>query len=363
VATPARPTAAKLNVLPVNHLPVFAATIPDLLRLLVVPVFGWAAIRDIKTRRVPNRTWLPLAALGLVLLAWDAVAVWNGTATRLMIDGLSVSLQSTVTQPLSAFLLRTAISVAFVVAFAYGFWLLGGFGGADAKALMTLAVVFPLYPEFLFEGFTLPWFETTVGVFSLTILSNTVLAGAGYPLVLAARNAAGGDVSRLMVIGDRAPADSLTERYGRLLERPDGYTRGGLDLDVLRMYLTWRGCSLADLRDDPDHYRTSVPEDPADPGGGTVAESLPLPEGDSEGDRTPEEDDPWGAEAFFADIGGPIYGTDTEDLRDGLNVIAGGDRVWYSPGIPFIVPMFGGLLLSLLAGDVLVWGLAVVGLG
>lgn len=43
-------------------------SIPDLLRLVAVPVFGWAAYRDVKTRRVPNRTWTPLAALAVLLL-------------------------------------------------------------------------------------------------------------------------------------------------------------------------------------------------------------------------------------------------------------------------------------------------------
>jgi preflagellin peptidase FlaK len=36
--------------------------------------------------------------------------------------------------------------------------------------------------------------------------------------------------------------------------------------------------------------------------------------------------------------------------------------VWYSPGLPFIVPMFGGLLISLTAGDVLIWLLGLAGL-
>ena len=94
----------------------FAATIPDLLRLLVVPVFGWAAIRDIKTRRVPNQTWLPLAALGIVLLCWDGFAVWSGTSTQLVVDGFSVALSGGSSVPtLNRFFFRTAFSVGFIV--------------------------------------------------------------------------------------------------------------------------------------------------------------------------------------------------------------------------------------------------------
>jgi archaeal preflagellin peptidase FlaK len=50
------------------------ASAPDLLRLLSLPIFAWVAYRDVRTRRVPSRTWLPIGALAIVLLAWDALA-------------------------------------------------------------------------------------------------------------------------------------------------------------------------------------------------------------------------------------------------------------------------------------------------
>ncbi|MFB6189683.1 MAG: prepilin peptidase [Halapricum sp.] len=355
----------------------YLATITDLLRLLVVPVFGWAAIRDIRTRRVPNRTWLPLAALGLFLLCWDAAAVWTDTAWVLTVDGLHVAIQSRVpAQTLDLFFVRTAFSVGFLVPFAYGFWYVGGFGGADAKALMTLAVVFPIYPVYYYHypGGALPYLETTLGVFSLTILSNTVLAGVIYPVALAGRNLLGGAVSKMMAIGRPLPVGDAPDRYGRLLERPDGYTRRGMDLDVLRMYLTWRGLDLGTLRDDPEHYRdpASLPDRPNDPGDGTIqgsSGSLALTDGGqydavgADSDSAEPEPDDWGAAAFFEDIGGPIYGTDPEELRAGLTVLTEQDRVWYTPGIPFIVPMFVGLVVSLTVGDILVWLLTQVGIG
>jgi len=41
------------------------ATLPDALRLfVVVPVFAWAALQDVRTRRLPNRLWPPLYAFG-----------------------------------------------------------------------------------------------------------------------------------------------------------------------------------------------------------------------------------------------------------------------------------------------------------
>jgi preflagellin peptidase FlaK len=61
----------------------------------------------------------------------------------------------------------------------------------------------------------------------------------------------------------------------------------------------------------------------------------------------------WGAEAFLEDIDGTAYGTTPTKLRGGLDVVAHEDEVWITPGIPFIVPMFVGLVLALTYGDVL----------
>ncbi|AUG48647.1 peptidase A24 [Haloarcula taiwanensis] len=338
-------------------------SIPDLLRLVAVPVFGWAAYRDVKTRRVPNRTWTPLAALAVVLLLWDAYTVWTGPTA--------------VGQRL--FLIRVAISLGFVIPLSYGFWLIGGFGGADAKAFMLVAVLFPVYPVYYLPTVALPLQQSAIGVFSLTILSNTVLAGVVYPLAVAAGNLARGRFSLAMFIGRPVSVSAVTEEYGRLLESPDGFDRGGLDLDALRMYLQWRGCSLADIRADPDRHRlpTSLPRVPNDPGDGSLATDGGDPVADDVNgtggrgddassqavtDDTDAVDDPWGAERFLDDIDHSAYGTSPAQLRDGLDVLVEQDEVWISPGIPFLVPMFAGLVVSLTYGDVLFSLLQAVGL-
>ncbi|MHC3379176.1 A24 family peptidase [Haloarcula sp. H-GB5] len=338
-------------------------SIPDLLRLVAVPVFGWAAYRDVKTRRVPNRTWTPLAVLAVVLLLWDAYTVWAGPTA--------------VGQRL--FFIRVAISLGFVIPLSYGFWLIGGFGGADAKAFMLVAVLFPVYPVYYLPmpSAALPLQQTAIGVFSLTVLSNTVLAGVVYPLAVAAGNLARGRFSLAMFIGRPVAAANVTEEYGRLLESPAGFDRGGLDLDALRMYLQWRGCSLADIRADPEQHRlpTSLPRVPNDPGDGSLATDGGDPvAGDGTSgrgddatteavtDATDQIDDPWGAERFLADIDHSAYGTSPAQLRDGLDVLAEQDEVWISPGIPFLVPMFAGLVVSLTYGDVLFSLLQAVGL-
>ena len=360
-------------------------SIPDLLRLLTLPAFAWIALRDIRTRRVPNRTWYPLAGLGVVLLVWEGVSLFTGDAAGIY---------------RRRFLIQVIISLGFVIPLSYGFWLIGGFGGADAKAFFTVAILFPTYPSIqLWEvgvgvgtAFaSLPVVETTIGVFSLTILSNTVIAGVVYPVALAGRNALTGYVSPGMFVARPIASASVVEYYGSLLEFPDrsftddlslsgirGYfSWRGLDLDALRMYLQWRGADLADLQADPERYRdpASLPDEPNPPGDGSMGTEGEGPVGEPDvatdgGDGIShkgsnsghEYDDPWGAEAFLADIDHSAYGTSPVVLREGLDLLVEEEEVWISPGIPFLVPLFAGLVLSFTVGDVLFWLLTVVGL-
>ena len=336
--------------------PPFDASIPDLLRLLVVPVFGWAAWRDAKTRRVPNRTWLPLAALAVVLLTWDGWQAWTGA---LDYPG--------------AFWVRVAVSLGFVAPLVLAFWWFRAFGGADAKAFLVVAALFPTFPSYVVAGWELPLQQTLLGVFSLTILTNTVLVGALYPLAIAATNAASGRFSTMMALGKPIRWDEMPRAHGRLLETPDGTSRNGVDLDAVRMYLRWRGLTLADVRERADRLRdpSTLPAEPNPPTDGAVSETRAETIADGSGaaveirketDGSESLDDPWGAAAFLDDIDHGAYGTTPEKLRDGLDVLTTEKEVWISPGIPFIIPLFVGTVVALTYGDLLFAGLELLGL-
>jgi preflagellin peptidase FlaK len=160
--------------------------------------------------------------------------------------------------------------------------------------------------------------------------------------------------------------DAIPTEHGRLLETPAGTTRNGVDLDAIRMYLRWRGLTLADLRAEPDRLRdpASLPAEPDPPGDGAVGAARA--DGGSVGETVADEaaptDDPWGAAAFLADVDHGAYGTTPEQLRDGLDVLVAEDEVWISPGIPFVVPLFAGTVVALTYGDLLFGALAAVGL-
>lgn len=142
----------------------------DLARLLVgVAILSFASWTDWRWRRAPNVLWWIVAAAGLTLLAAEAV---------LDLDAVRARWPYLVTIPVFAGLI-------------YGFWYLGLIaGGADAKALMALALLLP-FPVVLAEGVP-PWASPLPGAF--TTMGNALIAFLVVPLALLAWNLAHGDV-------------------------------------------------------------------------------------------------------------------------------------------------------------------------
>lgn len=101
--------------------------------------FGLGSFFDLKTREVPDKVWLIYGPLGLVL-----------TAYRTYVD------------PSHLFL--TAVSLGFSILVAFGLVFFGLCGGADAKALICLALTLPLPPRVInpILGFVHPFFPIVV---------------------------------------------------------------------------------------------------------------------------------------------------------------------------------------------------------
>ncbi|UPM43431.1 A24 family peptidase [Halocatena salina] len=296
-------------------------TLPDLLRLLVVPCIAWTGYHDIQTRRIPNWIWLPLTVGGVVALLIDTSVVAGPVRT--------------------AFVLRCAVSLGVVAPIGWLCSRLGIVGGADAKAIGTLALVFPVYPTIYFRWGVLPIERASHGVFALTILTNTVLVGLVIPIVLAVYNGINGRIRPTMFVGRPYRIADVSSIYGQLLEDETGrILTGGLDLDALRMYLRWRETSLAALRAAPDTYRDPVNCSSASAG------------------------DQWGATAFLSEIEGTAYGTTPDQLRRGLEWLCTPtvESVWITPGIPFLAVVCLGLMIALTHGDVLSTVLGAFGL-
>lgn len=286
----------------------------DLVRLISIPVFIALSVTDIKTRRIPNRVWPPLVALGVGLICVD---IWHALTTPLV--------------SATPYLIQSGISIGFTIALAYGLWWLGGFGGADAKALMALGILFPTYPTYLTPTATLPFVRAPHGLFPLTILVNTVL-GVGLYLIARALYTMLRErtLTPLALFGSPVPITSVPDRHGRLLETVDGPVLSGVDLDVIIDYLEWQETTIDALRANTDSF------------------------------ATPESDDPWDAATFLDTRDAIYYPDDPDALRDALRLLTETDRtrVWYTPGLPFFVPLTIGLLLALVVGSPLAYVLS-----
>lgn len=263
-----------------------------------VAVFAYASYLDIQERRVPHPTWYPVVAVAVLAVAADLFVRDPGTVIAF-----------------------TSISLALGAAFGYGFYYLGTFGGADRYALVVIALLFPVYP---FVGTALePSIVPEAPIFVLSVLGNTVIVGIAYPAKLLVENVARRNTANpvLMLLAKRVSTDRLHEEFGRILEADDGVSLrrsgvlgggGGItDIDFVRDYVEWRGVdSVRDVRD------------------------VDLLLNDFVEETSWESDD---------------LERDADELRQ----IAEQDAVWISPGIPFIVPMFVGLLVALTVGDLL----------
>jgi preflagellin peptidase FlaK len=119
--------------------------------ILCLAMLSIGAYYDLKTREVDDRWWMVFGGAGLVLYPWEYVS--GATAD---VQAILVSV------PLTA-----AIAIAL---YRYGF-----FGRADAKALVAVSVILPVYYPLMMSFYVHP-------VTGITVLTNAVLFALVVPL-------------------------------------------------------------------------------------------------------------------------------------------------------------------------------------
>jgi preflagellin peptidase FlaK len=142
----------------------------DAVYLLKYAVVGgfliYACTLDLRERRVPNRFWklmllsaLPIVFIELLILHPDLYALFFALIKFILMFGLAI-----------------------------GLYYAGAYGGADAKALIVLSLIFPFYPSIKFQLLSLPILNSGFGVFAFSTLSNSVIAAPGLVIILFIRN-------------------------------------------------------------------------------------------------------------------------------------------------------------------------------
>ena len=129
----------------------------DLVRMLVgIFILGYASYTDIKTRRASNLNWLIMGGIGAVLL---------------LVQYLTVGFEN----------LMTLIFIPIMIGLVYLlFQMRLLFGGADAKAIMAIAVLLPVQPAIN----QLPLWGQSYMPASWTVFSNSLIIFLFIPIAL-----------------------------------------------------------------------------------------------------------------------------------------------------------------------------------
>jgi preflagellin peptidase FlaK len=256
---------------------------------LTVLFLTYASWSDYKSREVSDKVWAIFAPLSLVL-----------TLTELLLYGQSQ-------------LATYGICFAFTSVFAIVLFYVGGFGGADAKALMCLALALPFYPENLLTPIAGQPSPISQSFFPITVFSNSVLfaaftavvlfvynlfwrARAGNPLFEGdLKNESIGKKITVMITGYKAPFTKLKEK--------------------------WHIYPMEDVEETPEKgFKRKLVILPKDEGRDKIMQRLDA----------------------------------------AINAGNIKDRVWGTPGLPMLIFVTAGLIVALFFGDIVWIGIRLV---
>ena len=194
----------------------------ELLKVLAcMPFLLYACYSDIKTRRVVNEVWVVMFGVGYTFILYD-----------LMRLGLP-------------YLVRNVLTFIFIFIFVYVLFQLGAFGGADAKVLMVISLIIPMFPDIMVAGTQLPINGVPpLGLFAFSVFGNSVILTVVVPIGLFLYNLLHNPLKEnlrhplYMLIGYRTPVSKLEKGHIRMIdsysETEDGisfgFTRAGTEL-------------------------------------------------------------------------------------------------------------------------------------
>ena len=128
---------------------------------LTLSFLFFASWSDYKTREVSNRVWMFFAPIALALSLAELLLYDMG---RLPWFGLVLGV---------------------ITAFALLLFYAGGFGGADSKALICIALALPFFPDKLLTPFFVDGLSPLAqNIFPFTIFSNSILVAAASVIVM-----------------------------------------------------------------------------------------------------------------------------------------------------------------------------------
>ena len=245
----------------------------------------YASLSDYKTREVSNTVWILFAPLAFALTFLEFAISEFPQLPFYQMYGLCFGL-----------------TAAFAIILFYS----GGFGGADAKALMCLALALPFYPENLFIPLSREISPISQTFFPITVFSNSVLLAAATAVYIFLHNIFWHKRTGKKLFGE----GHGNESFGRkLMVLVTGYK-----VPINRLKEKWHLYPLEDVENVDDELKRKLVVVPKDEGRNAIVEKLTR-----------------------AVEAGKIQ-----------------PMVWATPGLPMLVFVTVGLIMALFFGDI-VW--------
>jgi len=255
----------------------------DAARIIIASIFLiYASWRDYRSREVSNTVWILFAPLAFTLTFLE---IYIYEFPQLPFYGICFSL-----------------TTAFALMLFYS----GGFGGADAKAIMCLALALPFHPENLFKPFFSEVSLISQTFFPLTVFSNSVLLAAATAIYMFLQNVFWRHKTGRDLFEEEHKSESI---WRKLLVLVSGY-----HIPIVRLKEKWHLYPLEDVEKNGNNLRRKLIILPKDEGREKIIQRL---------EDAAEE--------------GEIQST-----------------VWATPGLPMLIFITGGLVAALFFGDI-VW--------
>ena len=243
----------------------------------------YASWSDYKTREVTNMVWVIFAPLAFTLTFIDIYTS----------QGFS---------QLPSYGICFGLTAAFAIILFYS----GGFGGADSKALMCLALALPFFPESLNKLLPTEISPISQVFFPITVFSNSVLLAAATAVYLFLHNV------------------FCYKRKGRTLFE-EGYQNASLGRKIL-ILITGYKVSTSKLKEKGHLYPLEDVEE--NPENGFKRKLVLIPR-DEDRDAI------------------------VERLTKAVGAGKTQDTVWATPGLPMLIFITAGLIIALFFGDII----------
>ena len=242
----------------------------------------YASWSDYRTREVSNKVWIAFAPIAFVL-TFTGLSIYE--PENLAFYGLSF-----------------AITATIAVLLFYS----GGFGGADSKALMCLALALPFYPAGLTTTIMPEISPISKIFFPFSVFSNAVLLAAAAALYMLARNLVWQHITQERLFGTHYAGASLVTK---VLVMMTGYK-----MPLEKIKEKWHIYPIEDLEENSD---------------GTIVRKLAV---------FPKD------ETRTAII---------ERLETAAKTNKIHSHIWATPGLPMLIFITAGLIIGLVFGDVI----------